>query len=84
MTKGALSASQLSHLLPELAVVIAPAIKRLEGRGLVRDVLANTVDGGTATRDHPDLGDPDLPQGRWSATPAGRELLSYLEDLQRH
>lgn len=83
MTKGALSASQLSHLLPELAVVIAPAIKRLEGRGLVRDVLANTVDGGTATRDHPDLGDPDLPQGRWSATAAGRELLSYLEDLQR-
>ncbi len=79
MTKGALSTSDLSRLLPELALVVTPAIKRLEGRGLVRDVLANTMDGGDLAAAQ----DPDDPGSRWSATAAGRELLSYLAELRR-
>ena len=80
MTNGALGASELSHLLPGLALVIVPAIKRLEGRGLVHDVLANTVDGGGAA---PEPEDPTGLAGRWSATAAGRQLLGYLEELRQ-
>lgn len=78
MLRGALSSGDLSDNLPELEIVIAPVIKRLEGRGLVKDVTEGTYNGGGAAVDPED---PEALRGKWSATPAARRLLQYLEQL---